>query len=199
MSDETMPTTKPCKICGEEIKLTATLCIHCKSYQDWRSPFGFSTTVLSLCVALVSVLTVALPVIKGVVIPANSALTWTVQGATQDTVYVLVSNRGSGPGSVAHGALYLDGTPSIILDLAQDLPTVRVIEAGKSELIEYRVRRVLEGVQIKEPESYKSCELYMRLTDFRGSVWWGHFNADCVQFTAFLKKQRKSDAGTQSP
>jgi hypothetical protein len=50
--------TKPCKVCGEEIRESARKCNHCDSYQDWRLNIGFSNTVLSLLVALCSVLTV---------------------------------------------------------------------------------------------------------------------------------------------
>ena len=42
-----IPATKHCKVCAEEIKFAAPLRVHCKSYQDWRSLFGVSTTVLS--------------------------------------------------------------------------------------------------------------------------------------------------------
>jgi hypothetical protein len=196
MSDSSPPETKRCKICAEEINRNATICIHCKSYQDWRSAFGFSTTALSLIVALVSVLTVALPVMKDVITPKNSYLTYTVQGSTQNSVYVLISNLGSRPGSITSAALYLDDNPAIILDLPEGIAALQMIGPGMSELVEYHFRRVIEGARIEDAKSYRVCELYMRITDFRGQVWWAHFPAECIQFTAFLENHQQAGSST---
>jgi hypothetical protein len=189
------PATKSCRICAEEIKWAATQCIHCKSYQDWRSTLGFSTTVLSLLVALVSVLTVALPVFKAAVTPKNSALTYTVQGSTEGRIFVLVSNLGNRPGSVAHAALNLDGVPALIVDLSEAIGAVRIIDAGKTELVEYRFRESIAGARIGD--SHRACSLSMRVTDFRGKVWWATFPAECIQFTAFLQNRHQPGAATK--
>ena len=53
---------KQCTTCGEEIANSARKCIHCDTYQDWRRYLTFSSTVLALLVALLSVATVAGPV-----------------------------------------------------------------------------------------------------------------------------------------
>lgn len=53
-----------CRSCKESIKNGAKKCIHCDSYQNWRRFFDFSGIVLSLIIALISVLTVSIPIIK---------------------------------------------------------------------------------------------------------------------------------------
>lgn len=47
--------TVQCLECKEEIRLGASKCIHCESYQDIRRFLGVSLTFLSLLIALISV------------------------------------------------------------------------------------------------------------------------------------------------
>ena len=56
------------------------------SYQGGLRRVGLSSTVLSLLVALVSVLTAAVPVLKDALTPKNSDITATYQGTTKVTV-----------------------------------------------------------------------------------------------------------------
>ena len=140
------PTNKVCKNCAEEIKFDAKLCNHCVSFQDWRSNFQFGTVVLFLLVALVSVLSIALPALIASLIPNNSRLEFTVQGSSKDTVFVLVSNLGKRPGSIAHVALFLDEEAEIVLNLDPFSHNIKIIEPEKTILIEYKfVRRVIDG------------------------------------------------------
>lgn len=99
--------TKACKMCGEPIKSTARLCIHCDSYQDWRSEMAVGNTVLTLLVALGSVLAIAIPVIVKAFTPENSLLSFSYQGASENAVSLLATNRGIRPGTIQ---------PTIILD-----------------------------------------------------------------------------------
>jgi hypothetical protein len=92
--------TKPCLICGERIKVAARKCIHCDSYQDWRGSLNISSTVLSLLVALASVLTVAVPVIYNTLSPKHAKLVFSFQGANWGIVSILVTNSGNRPGSI---------------------------------------------------------------------------------------------------
>src|SRR5258708_30177036 len=50
-----------CVTCREKIERGAKICIRCNQFQDWRRFFGLSSTILSLLVALVSVLSIAIP------------------------------------------------------------------------------------------------------------------------------------------
>jgi uncharacterized membrane protein len=92
--------TKPCNVCGEAIKLAARKCIHCESYQDWHADIGMSSTVLSLLIALISVLTISVPVVRNALTPKNSNLEYSYQGTASKVITVLVANTGIRTGDV---------------------------------------------------------------------------------------------------
>lgn len=56
--------TKPCRACRSPIHAEANKCVACGSAQDWTRFVALSSSVLALAVALVSVLTFALPIWK---------------------------------------------------------------------------------------------------------------------------------------
>ena len=101
--------TKPCKICQEPINRGARKCIHCQSSQGWLSGLAVSATMMSLLVALVSVLAAAVPAFKSLLTPVNSDLVFVPQGMTRETVSVLVYNRGIRPGTFRSGSVAFDG------------------------------------------------------------------------------------------
>jgi hypothetical protein len=97
------PTHKSCKVCGEDIRASAKKCIQCDSYQDLRGGLGISATVLSLLIALVSVLTTAATVFDSAFANDRSYLDFSFQGADTSTLAAFVINSGSRPGTL-HGA-----------------------------------------------------------------------------------------------
>jgi predicted nucleic acid-binding Zn ribbon protein len=149
--------TKPCKVCGEAIKKAARVCIHCNNYQDWRADINISSTVLSLLVALLSVLTVTVPVVKDVFTPKNSNLTYSFQGATKLVATEFVTNTGTRPGIMRYPISLLLKFPNanqatVPLSLTQNRPSsaaasspsttsrgfpsaAAIVKAGKSELL----------------------------------------------------------------
>lgn len=52
---------KKCLVCKKNIEDGATKCVYCGSHQNWKRHLALSTTVLSLFVALASVLAVGIP------------------------------------------------------------------------------------------------------------------------------------------
>src|SRR5437660_570837 len=73
---------KHCKACQEPINRNARKCIHCQGEQgEIRRRLAFSSTVLALLVALISVLTAAAPVLKEALTPKNSDIELSFQGA----------------------------------------------------------------------------------------------------------------------
>jgi hypothetical protein len=110
--------SKKCFACGNSIPIGATLCTHCKSYQDWRRVFGFSTTALALLTALVSVSTTGAPVILQLIRGDNSNIAVSYQGIyRRQAVKMVAFNSGNRPatiGSVSLGAVKFDsaGRPS---------------------------------------------------------------------------------------
>jgi hypothetical protein len=130
--------TKPCKVCAEPIKKAARVCTHCNNYQDWRAELNVSSTVLSLMVALVSVTTAALPVVRDAMTEKNSDLSFTFQGVNEDVIGILVTNQGARPGTVSYPMYLLEDTFAVVeLKVVGDLTNaVFIVEPGKSMLLQ---------------------------------------------------------------
>lgn len=140
------PGTKRCVACAEPINAAATKCIHCSTDQDRRRYLSLSSTALSLLVALVSVLTAAVPVAIIALTPKNSHLVFSAQGVTPGKIALLVSNQGIRPGSIQPDALLYWGvrgkdsfslnlyvntsSPAILIDPSKSRPLLLV--AGES-------------------------------------------------------------------
>jgi hypothetical protein len=107
-----------CKQCCSAIPRGARLCSHCSSYQDWRSWFSVSSTVLALLTALVSVLGIATPAVINVLhSPRSDAILQTpsLDGAT---LRVVAINRGDAPASLIRARIdgeYLAGATKVRL------------------------------------------------------------------------------------
>lgn len=84
-----------CIVCKGAIHSGAQKCIHCESFQDWRSHFGFSAVVLSLLVALISVITASVPVLQRVATPNLADVRYAIVGCSTDDIRVLASNVGN--------------------------------------------------------------------------------------------------------
>jgi hypothetical protein len=186
--------SKPCKVCGEPIKKLARVCIHCNNYQDWRADLNISNTVLSLLVALFSVLTVALPAITTFITPKNSNLIFSFQVGTGNTISVLVTNTGIRPGAVHYLRAksedaptifpYITGQPSTVAsvgntDKSEASGTARVIEAGKSELISFYMLVDFTTALNKMIASSKQCILELAGTDFLGATTSKQVTIEC--------------------
>lgn len=91
------PSVKKCVMCTKELPADARICTECDCYQDWRQYFGLSSTVLSLLVALFSVLTVAVPVISDALTPKISSVHCNLISWDENTgeVRIAVSNEGA--------------------------------------------------------------------------------------------------------
>jgi hypothetical protein len=78
----------------------ATRCSACNSYQNWRRFFDFSAVILSLLVALVSVVSAVGPQIVALLPPWGSDLESRSYYFSADTVSLIVENSGNKPGYV---------------------------------------------------------------------------------------------------
>ena len=107
-----------CKQCCNDIPRGARLCSHCSSYQDWRSWFSVSSTVLALLTAFVSVLGIATPAVINVLhSPKSDAI---LQSPSLDgtTLRVVAVNRGDAPASLIRARIdgeYLAGATKVRL------------------------------------------------------------------------------------
>jgi hypothetical protein len=136
---------KQCTTCGEEIAYTARKCIHCDSYQDWRRYLTFSSTVLALLVALLSVATVAGPVFRDLLTIKDSDLVASFQGVNADDQAVfVVSNLGTRPGTVGEVLIMVAPSESGEFHLYRGFPLASgtrdesiFVDAGKSAAVRY--------------------------------------------------------------
>jgi hypothetical protein len=107
-----------CKQCCNAIPRGARLCSHCSSYQDWRSWFSVSSTVLALLTALVSVLGIATPAVINVLHSPKSDAILQTPSLDGTTLRVVAINRGDAPASLIRARIdgeYLAGATKVRL------------------------------------------------------------------------------------
>lgn len=129
-----------CEACREPIHSDAKLCKHCGTHRGWRKHLALSSTVLALLVALISVITAALPVFIKAFRPARSQVELKISRVSFDTLFVIASNYGDRPGSVAGGAILSVGNlqlgrPVILLNAQSE----RFIPPGISRELGFRI------------------------------------------------------------
>jgi hypothetical protein len=187
--------TKPCKVCGEAIKFAARKCIHCDSYQDWHAEIGMSSTMLSLLIALLSVLTISVPVVRDALTPAVSNLKFSYQGTASKIITVLIANTGIRTGTVRYPmALHVAGFGKNFEDFALYLTpkqaeervprepgsggaggssydllgAAEMIGAGESKLINLFISTVDVPSDLTGVNFAGACSVTMWQTDFDG-------------------------------
>jgi hypothetical protein len=129
-----------CSTCSAEIPRGARICTKCNQFQDWRGFFGRSSTVLStilsLLVALFSVLTTAIPVIHNALTPERSNVQCSLLDWTDKNAKLVVSNKGVRPAVVQRAEVVLetpDGSKSsVILNPTESDP---ILEPGKYRVL----------------------------------------------------------------
>jgi predicted nucleic acid-binding Zn ribbon protein len=98
---------KSCNDCGEAIPSDADKCTHCDTFQDWRRYLNFSTTMVALITALISVVASSLPAVRELVIGDRSDMTLNFQRVENAKILLLGSNSGTRPGAVNRAKLTL--------------------------------------------------------------------------------------------
>jgi|GEM_PF-4245564 len=106
MADAIPSETKLCSTCGEPIPLVAKKCTHCETFQDWRRNISFSSTILALLTALISVFSLSLPIFVNAFRYENARLAATFGGVggSNDNLIFLVTNSGTRPGAFISAA-----------------------------------------------------------------------------------------------
>jgi hypothetical protein len=107
-----------CKQCCNDIPRGARLCSYCSSYQDWRSWFSVSSTVLAMLTALVSVLGIATPAVINVLHSPKSDAILQTPSLDGTTLRVVAINRGDAPASLIRARIdgdYLAGATKVRL------------------------------------------------------------------------------------
>jgi hypothetical protein len=167
--------SKSCRICARPIPLAAVKCADCFSYQDWRSGLGVSTTVLSMLVALVSVVAAATPGFIGLLAKKDSKMVFGEPALRRGQFMQFASNAGTRPGIVdaaritwrerkssAPGWIYLLDTQS-----PDDAPAT--LKPGESTLLRFTLDMSGEGeVELPRPGAGSECAMLTLWTSFRG-------------------------------
>jgi hypothetical protein len=166
-TDALKPGLKPCPVCAEPINGAASKCIHCGSeLGGLMRRLGMSASILSLLIALFAVIAAAVPAVRYLVTPMDSALAFSPQGANKNRIFILASNSGIRPGSVRAGALTATspaGQSQMVMHIDGLEPNEpRAIAPGGSVLIKlYSNSGIAAGAR-------DGCRLTLYATSFRG-------------------------------
>ncbi|HEX8620951.1 MAG TPA: hypothetical protein VF718_03200 [Allosphingosinicella sp.] len=167
------PGTKPCRACWHPMPKPANKCTKCGSVQDWQRYLNFSGTVLGLLVALISVLTFAIPIWTRVIVPKAprpSAVLVEVDNGGRSTF--AVSNAGTAPAAVEH-ILVSRGDGVAKFDLTGLGPGERVIQPNDVKLLNLRLHITNTEIDIRELvkmfRSQEKCQIFLSVVTPSGS------------------------------
>jgi hypothetical protein len=135
------PVTKKCAICAEPILAEAKKCIHCGSYQSWHERINFSVTILSLLVALIAVITAAVPPIKTLFVPTIAAFRFSDPSFRPGAVTVMATNVGAQPAILDSAFIMIPqktgGQPYIFELRSSDAPADQKVGPGETKILTY--------------------------------------------------------------
>jgi hypothetical protein len=184
---------KQCTTCGETIAESARKCIHCDSYQDWRRYLAFSSTVLALLVALLSVATVAGPVFRDLLISKDSELVASFQELNDEEATFVVSNSGTRPGTVGEAFVIVARRNTPGSQILRDFISVPrgprhvreesfFVDAGKSRLVSYALSAADPNLNVSWADIAKlQCAIGIDVINFSGRRESSCFQHSCVQ------------------
>jgi hypothetical protein len=162
-SETVQPDAKPCRACCSPMPVAANKCTKCGGVQNWQRFLGASGTILSLVVALISILSFAVPIWITTFTPKvarpEAAL---VDVDDQGIATVVVSNHGTA--SVAIEDMLL-GTGDAVLsfDFSGVSSGDRIVKAGEIRLYSMKLavsnNEVRVGSLVTMFTSAKLCHL----------------------------------------
>ncbi len=129
---------KLCRSCKHEMPVDANKCIECSSLQNWKRYLSFSTAILSLILALVSVLALAIPIWDEVLAEkVASPVTSLVDVNDTGLATFVVTNKGNAPAVLEH---ILVGTNEAVIRMSLDTTTKdeRIIKPNDISVIKLR-------------------------------------------------------------
>lgn len=156
---------KHCVMCAEPIRFKATKCKHCGSYQHWLGRISVISTVLSLVIALISVIGLTAPAMKDFLTPSGAALRFSQPEFSRGSVSVTVTNYGAMPASVGVAFITVPqksmGQPYIFdLQALVDGESPR-IEPGETKQITYLFdRKKFDAPKLTSDDEPCSLEIY---------------------------------------
>jgi hypothetical protein len=175
--------SKICIECGKTMPVGAKKCTECDTFQDWRRYLFFSSNILSLLVALCSVLGLSIPAIVASVKDHDAKLHVAILGnrigfLTQTSVPprrslvidLFVTNSGQRPGMIKAVGTRFEGEPlwdynSVIFD--KDLDGKMVSVAWTTSIIEPGRSRILEVYHPTDLPQDRAGKFWLRIEYLR--------------------------------
>ncbi len=128
---------KQCTLCAQDIPLKARKCFHCDGYQGSLIFLNLSVPVLSLLLALVSILSIAMPALFGFFTEPRSDIGVSFQFFKEGEAHMIVTNAGERPGTVSEAYFdYGEEKERYRLVLQNES---QFIEPGQSKLIRFGI------------------------------------------------------------
>ncbi len=100
--------TKPCKYCDTTISAKAIYCNHCKHYQNWRVFKNFNNSLIALCIALISVLSSFIPIVKETFEDKKTVVTASFLETSDNAFVILLTNEGNKRGVISYSRIKLN-------------------------------------------------------------------------------------------
>jgi hypothetical protein len=138
-----------------------------------------------MLVALIAVLTAAIPVVKDALTPKNSALSFAYQGSRATAIAILASNQGVRPGSVIFAKMNVGNLLKDISLTVSDSPAV-IIEPGRSVLLEFHVAGVQKKIVDEEDAINSQCVVNVVSIDFAGTANGNDVVVSCTRLVPFV-------------
>jgi len=110
---------KNCRLCGEAMNESAVKCTTCGAFDGWRRFFPASGLILSLLVALVSVIGAVGPKVVEW-LHRHSDTTVYIVGGNHDELFVMAANNGNKPAAIRQFRVHFENVP--LPDTGLDLP-----------------------------------------------------------------------------
>lgn len=199
--------TKPCRYCAKPIPLSATYCTECEQFQNWRRFLTFSTTMIALVTALISVVATTAPTLMRYLQPAYTKLTIAPLSNVGRELVFLVSNEGTRPGGIGSTSLMYGNELS---DTAEELMWLEPSKGSEATFIlggETKqltlVPRFPTRFDFDKPfrtlDPNVECTVTLETTDFQGIREQRRLSDNCSFFRDFFLANYDLSKQTQPP
>jgi hypothetical protein len=167
---ETMIAYQKCLVCKEDILKGAKKCTKCESFQDWRRFFQFNIVVLSLLVALFSVITTSVPVIRSAILP-EADVKFSFLHLNHGNIIVVATNTGRRPAVLKRVSLNMVSIPdgskrSVPLSVRGETENKEIIiNPDKWTVLALFPGSPEDAFNLIDSADYKSCQLEFHTFD----------------------------------
>jgi len=176
-----------CTVCKSEINSGAKKCIHCNSFLDWRRFLHFNTIVISLLVALISVISATAPVLKSILTPQADTrfALFSIRG---DKVNVLATNTGQRAAVLKEAWIEMKEAGSgktrrVLLSKTDDKGKELIFEPDKWKNLVLSPVELHDAINLIHPEDYTSCRLFFVTFDLDHKLHEFTVDFSCKKFS----------------